>query len=73
MNWNKWIRTGHRWLSITFTAFVLANIVVNTTGLGGEPVALAIGLTTLLPLFGLLVTGLYMFALPYIRKQGDPT
>src|SRR5690606_38949868 len=29
MNWSKWIRQAHRWLSVAFTACVIANIVVN--------------------------------------------
>jgi hypothetical protein len=28
MNWNTWIRQGHRWLSIAFTVTVVANLVV---------------------------------------------
>ena len=29
MNWHKWVRQSHRWLSVVFTLFVLVNIVVN--------------------------------------------
>jgi hypothetical protein len=61
---NKWIRQFHRWMSITFTLFVIANLAV----MGQEKIALWVGLLTLLPLALLLVTGLYMFALPYLRK-----
>ena len=28
MNWSKWIRQAHRWLSIAFTLTVIANFVV---------------------------------------------
>ena len=65
MNWNKWIRQGHRWLSIIFTVTVIANFVA--MGLG-EPPALVV-YSPLLPLFLLLFTGLYMFVLPYATKR----
>jgi cellulose synthase/poly-beta-1,6-N-acetylglucosamine synthase-like glycosyltransferase len=64
MNWNTWVRQGHRWLSIAFTLTVVANFVA--MGLG-EPPALVV-YTPLLPLFLLLFTGLYMFVLPYAAK-----
>jgi hypothetical protein len=51
----------HRWLSIAFTATVVANFVA--MGLG-EPPAWVV-YSPLLPLFLLLFTGLYMFVLPY--------
>ena len=64
MNWNTWIRQGHRWLSIIFTVTVVANFVA--MGLG-EPPALVV-YSPLLPLFLLLFTGLTMFVLPYAAK-----
>jgi cellulose synthase/poly-beta-1,6-N-acetylglucosamine synthase-like glycosyltransferase len=64
LNWNSWIRQFHRWLSIAFTLTVMANFVA--MGLG-EPPALVV-YSPLLPLFLLLATGLYMFALPYVAK-----
>ena len=64
MNWNKWIRQFHRWMSITFTLFVLANLAV----MGQGQIALLVGMLTLVPLFLLLFTGLYMFAQPYAAK-----
>ena len=64
MNWSKWIRQIHRWLSIAFTATVVANFVA--MGLG-EPPTLVV-YSPLLPLFLLLFTGLYMFMLPYAAK-----
>jgi hypothetical protein len=66
MNVNKSIRQAHRVMSITFTLFVIANFAV--MGLGQEKLALWVGLLTLLPLFLLLVSGLYLFALPYTVK-----
>ncbi|HMQ55574.1 MAG TPA: hypothetical protein PKE64_15615 [Anaerolineae bacterium] len=68
MNWNKWGRQTHRWLSITFTVLVIVNIVVNIVPLGQEALALWLGFFTLIPLFLLLLTGLYLFALPYTTK-----
>jgi hypothetical protein len=64
MKWNKWIRQFHRWLSVAFTLLVIANLLV----MGKEKIALYVGLSTLVPLFLLLVTGLYMFALPYVAR-----
>jgi hypothetical protein len=64
MNWNKWVRQVHRWLSVAFAAAVIANIAV----MGRGDIALWVGFLTLLPLALLLLTGLYMFALPYAEK-----
>ncbi|MCB0100366.1 MAG: hypothetical protein KDE46_31775 [Caldilineaceae bacterium] len=69
MNWNKWVRQSHRWLSVVFTLFVLVNIVVNIFAAEQEQLVLWIGLTTLLPLFLLLFTGIYLFVLPYLGKR----
>jgi hypothetical protein len=67
LNWNKWIRQFHRWLSIVFTATVLANFIV--MGLGKPPAWMVY--SPLPPLFLLLFSGLYMFALPYrAARQG---
>ncbi len=68
MNWNKWIRQTHRWLSVIFTLFVVVNIVVNVVPLLGPELTLGLGFATLLPLFLLLFTGLYLFVLPYTTK-----
>jgi hypothetical protein len=64
LNLNKWVRQFHRWLSIVFTVTVIANFVA--MGLG-EPPAWVV-YSPLLPLFLLLFSGLYMFALPYAAK-----
>ena len=61
---NKWIRQIHRWLSIAFTATVIANFVAMAQG---EPPAFVV-YSPLLPHFLLLLTGLYMFVLPYAAK-----
>ena len=65
MNWSASIRQLHRWLSITFTLAVIANIAVQ----GREKIALWVGMLTLIPLGLLLLTGLYMFALPYMNRR----
>ena len=65
MNWSTWIRQFHRWMSIAFTVTVIANFVA--MGLG-EPPAWVV-YSPLLPLFLLLFTGLYMFALPYVARS----
>jgi len=63
VNWNKWVRQIHRWLSIAFTVTVIICFV-----------ALAVSMpfwvfyVPLLPLFLLMFTGLYMFALPYATR-----
>ena len=64
MNWNKWLRQIHRWLSIVFTVTVIANFVA--MGLGQSPPWVVY--SPLLPLALLLFTGLYLFALPYATK-----
>jgi hypothetical protein len=35
LNWNKWVRQIHRWLSIAFTLTVIANFIA--MGLGRSP------------------------------------
>jgi hypothetical protein len=65
MNWSASIRQVHRWLSIAFTLAVIVNIAA----MGQEQPALWIGLLALLPLLLLLITGLYMFVLPYVTKS----
>lgn len=65
MTWNNWIRQAHRWLSITFAAAVVANIAL----MGQGDIALWVGALTLLPLGLLLLSGLYLFALPYLARR----
>ena len=61
MNWNKWVRQIHRWLSIAFTVTVIANFIALAQG---EPPAW-VTYSPLFPLALLLFTGLYLFVLPY--------
>lgn len=67
MNWNKGVRWFHRWVSIAFTVAVIINLVA----LARKEQAVWIGLLALLPLVLLLLTGLYLFALPYAMKGRD--
>jgi hypothetical protein len=61
---NRWIRQIHRWLAIAFTIGVIANFAVY----GQEPYPIWAGIMALLPLALLLLTGLYLFILPYAAK-----
>lgn len=65
MSWNRGIRQTHRWLSIIFTVTVLANFAV--LGMAQRPMWVVY--SPLPPLFLLLFSGLYMFALPYVAKR----
>ena len=65
------IRKAHRVLSIVFTLLVLVNIGLNFAP-ELEQVALWIGVLTLVPLMLLMVSGLYLFVLPYRRRHEAP-
>lgn len=61
---NAFIRQTHRWLSIAFTAGVIGYVIVM---IQGQP-PYWVGLFALVPLILLLVSGLYMFVLPYVTR-----
>ena len=63
-NASQCISQIHRWLSILFTLSVIATFVALALP---EPLVW-VSYIPLAPLFLLLGTGLYMFALPYIAK-----
>ena len=63
-SWNGLIRQSHRWISMAFTLTVVANFVALGMGHSID----IITYLPLLPLFLLLFSGLYMFALPYAGK-----
>jgi hypothetical protein len=67
VNWNKWVRQFHRWLSIVFTVTVIANFIALAQG-GGMPPAW-VTYSPLPPLALLLFSGLYLFALPYAARR----
>ena len=64
MSWNDWIRQTHRWVSIAFTVAVMANFAAMSQG----PPPAWVTYSPLLPLALLLLTGLYLFVLPYATR-----
>jgi heme A synthase len=64
LSWNKWVRQAHRWLSIAFTVSVIVNIVA----ISQKKYSNQMGLMAVAPLALLLLTGLYLFVLPYATK-----
>ena len=64
MNWNKWLRQIHRWLSIIFTV----SVIVTFIGLAQKNPVVWVSYVPLLPLALLLLTGLYLFVQPYASK-----
>ena len=64
LNWNKWVRQTHRWLSIAFTVAVIVNIVAVVQG----KYTSRVGLLAVFPLALLLFTGLYLFVLPHATR-----
>ena len=71
MNLSRWVRQVHRWLSVAFTLGVIVNFVV--IGTAQEEPAFWVYLLALVPLFLLLPTGLYLFALPHVARWRGPT
>ncbi|MDY6924480.1 MAG: hypothetical protein SWI22_11040 [Pseudomonadota bacterium] len=65
MHWSTSIRQAHRWLSIAFTVIVAG--IFLALGLGRQP-AEWVYFLPLFPLALMMASGLYMFALPYVRK-----
>jgi hypothetical protein len=66
MSANTWVRKTHRSVSIAFTVTVVICFVA-LTGI----LPFWVFYVPLLPLFLLMVTGLYMFVLPYaVKRQG---
>jgi heme A synthase len=64
LNWSSWIRQTHRWVAMAFTVTVIANFIALTQGTPPPWVTYS----PLAPLAFLLLTGLYLFALPYVVK-----
>ena len=62
---NALIRQFHRWLSIAFTLGVITNLVVYTLAGKQHQPAFWWNLLALIPVFLLLISGLYLFVLPY--------
>lgn len=70
MNRDKWIRRSHRCLSMAFTLIVAA--IFTALGTGNEP-AEWVYFLPLLPLALLMLSGMWMFFLPYAagRRGGE--
>jgi hypothetical protein len=64
LNWNKWLRQIHRWLSMAFTVAVIVNIIA----IAQQKYTASVGLLAVIPLALQFVTGLYLFVLPYANK-----
>jgi len=64
LNWNKWVRQLHRWLSIAFTLVVIFNGVAVLQ----RRYTNWMGLLAVAALALMFFTGMYLFALPYVTK-----
>ena len=64
MNWSKWIRQTHRWLSIAFTVVVIINGIAVVQGKYNN----RLGLSAVAVLALLFLSGAYLFVLPYAVK-----
>jgi heme A synthase len=67
MNWNRWIRQTHRWLSMAFTLAVVVNGIAVAQGKYSNKM----GLTAVAVLALSFVTGLYLFVLPYAARWNN--
>ena len=67
MKWNKWVRQSHRWMSIAFTVTVIANFIAIAKAGGAMPPPW-LTYSPLLPLAVLMLSGLYLFVLPYAAR-----
>jgi hypothetical protein len=63
-NASQWVRQFHRWISIAFTL----SVIVTFIALALPAPIVWVSYVPLPPLFLLLATGLYLFALPYVAK-----
>lgn len=64
MNWNKWIRQTHRWLSVLFTLV----IIINGVAVVQRKYNNKLGLTAVAVLALMFLSGMYLFVLPYAAK-----
>jgi hypothetical protein len=65
LSWNKWMRQIHRWLSVAFMVSVIGTFFA----LRQEEPAGWVSYVPLAPLALLFLTGLYLFALPYVSAR----
>lgn len=66
---SKFIRQFHRWTSIAFVLSVIATTIALAQA---EPIVW-VSYVPLLPLALLALTGLYLFALPYLARRRGRT
>jgi len=66
MNWSRGIRQSHRWLSMLFILTVLVASYAAATGQEADSVLYYLPLP---PLLLLALSGLYLFALPYVQRR----
>jgi heme A synthase len=64
LNWNKWIRQTHRWLSMAFTVAVVINLIAVLKGSYTNK----LGFLAVATLALQFVSGLYLFVLPYATR-----
>jgi len=64
LNWNKWIRQTHRWLSMAFTMAVIINIIA----IAQKKYTNSVGLLAVAALALQFFTSMYLFVLPYATK-----
>lgn len=62
----SWIRRTHRWLGVLLTLAIVANFACMAFG----PPPTVVTYAPLVPLALLVLSGLYMFFLPYFSKRG---
>ena len=65
MTWNNRIRRLHRWTSAVFTVTVVLTFVALAQK---EPIVW-VSYVPLLPLAVLMISGLYLFVLPFTRRR----
>ncbi|MEJ2860149.1 hypothetical protein [Actinomycetospora flava] len=63
---NRVVRQTHRWISMLFVVTVVATTIALAVG---SAASVWIVYTPLFPLALLLITGLYLFALPYRARR----
>ena len=65
MDVSRFIRVTHRWMSLAFTVAV----IVTTIALAQNEPIVWVSYVPLFPLAFLFISGLYLFALPYLAKR----
>lgn len=62
---SKFIRQFHRWVSLVF----MVTVIITTIAMSQKEPIIWISYVPLAPLFLLMISGLYMFVLPYVTKR----